>query len=77
MGNAADDDAHVLHDMPIGLTAAGLRREFDSMGEVEVPADRYWGLRPSDPSSTSPSEGTGCRRRSTTPMAMLRRPAPW
>ena len=35
----------VLHDPPIGIDATGLRREFDSMGEVDVPADRYWGAQ--------------------------------
>ena len=30
------------HDVPIGLTADGQRQEFDSMGTVDVPADRYW-----------------------------------
>ncbi|MET1756638.1 class II fumarate hydratase [Novosphingobium sp. RD2P27] len=34
-----------LRDIPIGIDAAGLRREFDSMGEIEVPADRYWGAQ--------------------------------
>ena len=37
------DQAPALLDVPIGLRATGTRREFDSMGEVEVPADRYWG----------------------------------
>ena len=32
-------------DVPIGLNATGTRREFDSLGEVEVPADRYWGAQ--------------------------------
>ncbi|MFG2563256.1 class II fumarate hydratase [Streptomyces sp. NPDC048496] len=32
-------------DLPVGLTATGSRRETDSMGEVEVPADRYWGAQ--------------------------------
>ena len=27
------------------LAATGMRREFDSMGEVEVPANRYWGAQ--------------------------------
>ena len=27
------------------LEATGTRREFDSMGTVEVPADRYWGAQ--------------------------------
>ncbi|MEW9855385.1 class II fumarate hydratase [Novosphingobium sp. M1R2S20] len=34
-----------LQDIPVGIDATGLRREFDSMGEVEVPADRYWGAQ--------------------------------
>jgi fumarate hydratase class II len=34
-----------LRDIPIGLPAAGKRLEFDSMGTVEVPADRYWGAQ--------------------------------
>ena len=34
-----------LRDLPIGLSAAGLRKEFDSMGTIEVPADRYWGAQ--------------------------------
>ncbi|MET7494967.1 class II fumarate hydratase [Streptomyces sp900116325] len=32
-------------DLPVGLTATGLRHETDSMGEIEVPADRYWGAQ--------------------------------
>jgi fumarate hydratase class II len=34
-----------IKDIPIGLNVSGRRREFDSMGEVEVPADRYWGAQ--------------------------------
>jgi fumarate hydratase, class II len=45
MANSSSDEPHVLRDVPIGLAAAGNRREFDSMGEVEVPADRYWGAQ--------------------------------
>jgi fumarate hydratase class II len=30
-------------DVPIGLHVTGKRREFDSLGDVEVPADHYWG----------------------------------
>ncbi len=29
----------------IGIKAAGYREEFDSMGKVNVPADRYWGAQ--------------------------------
>jgi fumarate hydratase class II len=32
-------------DIPIGIRATGTRRETDSMGEIEVPADRYWGAQ--------------------------------
>jgi fumarate hydratase, class II len=31
--------------MPIGTGATGTRRESDSMGEIEVPADHYWGAQ--------------------------------
>ena len=34
-----------VKDVPIGLDAHGTRREFDSMGNVEVPADRYYGAQ--------------------------------
>lgn len=32
-----------MRDVPVGLDAEGTREEFDSMGTVAVPADRYWG----------------------------------
>src|SRR3954466_9257446 len=35
----------VVHEVPIGIDATGSRPEFDSMGWVEVPADRYWGAQ--------------------------------
>ena len=38
-------DHPAMKDVPIGLDAAGTRREFDSMGSVEVPADKYWGAQ--------------------------------
>jgi len=31
--------------VPIGIDATGHRKEFDSMGAVDVPADRYWGAQ--------------------------------
>ena len=34
-----------LLDTPIGINAAGKRRETDSMGDIDVPADRYWGAQ--------------------------------
>jgi fumarate hydratase, class II len=42
---SAHDDAPPILDLPIGLDATGKRREFDSLGDVEVPADRYWGAQ--------------------------------
>src|SRR5438094_6146039 len=35
----------VLRDEPIGISATGTRRETDSMGGIDVPADRYWGAQ--------------------------------
>ena len=31
--------------LPVGLDVTGMRQEFDSLGKVEVPADRYWGAQ--------------------------------
>jgi len=45
MVNIPRDELYVLHDMPIGLEGSGRRREFNSMGEIEVPANRYWGAQ--------------------------------
>ena len=40
------DTAHAeLREFPIGIKATGMRRETDSMGEIEVPADRYRGAQ--------------------------------
>jgi fumarate hydratase class II len=44
MANANDEAPKIL-DIPIGLDATGMRQEFDSLGKVEVPADRYWGAQ--------------------------------
>src|ERR1700756_2528478 len=35
----------ILRDIPIGIDAAGQRHETDSMGGIDVPADRYWGAQ--------------------------------
>lgn len=32
-------------NLPIGIRATGVRRETDSMGAIDVPADRYWGAQ--------------------------------
>jgi fumarate hydratase class II len=39
------DQGPKILDLPIGLDATGIRKESDSLGEVEVPADRYWGAQ--------------------------------
>jgi fumarate hydratase, class II len=38
-------DHPLLRDIPIGIDAVGMRTEFDSMGKIDVPADRYWGAQ--------------------------------
>ena len=40
-----DSTTPKILDIPIGLDATGMRSEFDSLGKVEVPADRYWGAQ--------------------------------
>jgi fumarate hydratase class II len=47
--SAAGQEIPKIVDVPIGLCATGTRRETDSMGAIDVPADRYWGHRPSVP----------------------------
>lgn len=34
-----------MRDVPIGVTAEGVRSEFDSMGRIDVPADKYYGAQ--------------------------------
>ncbi len=41
----ADQSHSTLHDIPIGIDATGQRHETDSMGGIDVPADRYWGAQ--------------------------------
>ncbi|MBB5318105.1 class II fumarate hydratase [Tunturibacter empetritectus] len=41
----AAQELYVLKQIPIGVDATGKRKETDSMGEVEVPADHYWGAQ--------------------------------
>ncbi|MGX5666444.1 class II fumarate hydratase [Rhizobium daejeonense] len=43
--NEATNDHAAIRDIAIGIDASGERIEFDSMGEVSVPADRYWGAQ--------------------------------
>jgi fumarate hydratase class II len=39
------EGAPTILELPVGIDATGVRLERDSMGEVEVPADRYWGAQ--------------------------------
>ena len=39
------DSTHTLTQVPIGIDATGSRTEFDSMGNVDVPAEHYWGAQ--------------------------------
>ncbi|MBV9208857.1 MAG: class II fumarate hydratase, partial [Actinobacteria bacterium] len=41
----ADNQGPTILDLPIGLDATGTRPESDSLGQVEVPANRYWGAQ--------------------------------
>src|SRR5580700_6008708 len=41
---SSNDEPKML-DIPIGLAATGMRREYDSLGEMQVPANRYWGAQ--------------------------------
>lgn len=43
--STAGQPAAEMKDVPIGIHGSGKREEFDSMGSVEVPADRYWGAQ--------------------------------
>jgi fumarate hydratase, class II len=45
-GHGMNDKTHpTLRDTPIGIDATGQRHETDSMGGIDVPADRYWGAQ--------------------------------
>src|SRR5437879_6310859 len=41
----APEKAPRVLDLPVGLTSEGTRRETDSMGAIDVPADHYWGAQ--------------------------------
>ena len=40
-----DEEPPQIQDAPIGLSAEGTRTETDSMGAIQVPADKYWGAQ--------------------------------
>lgn len=39
------ESKRILQDIPIGIDAVGFRRETDAMGDIDVPANRYWGAQ--------------------------------
>ena len=45
MSDTDDREAPQVRNLPVGIDAAGKRRETDSLGEVDVPADHYWGAQ--------------------------------
>jgi fumarate hydratase class II len=42
---APSPTAPKILELPVGIAASGMRQETDSLGEVEVPADHYWGAQ--------------------------------
>lgn len=40
-----ESDSPKILDLPIGMGMTGKRIETDSMGEIEVPAEHYWGAQ--------------------------------
>jgi fumarate hydratase, class II len=44
-GKQNDEREPQVLDVPVGIAARGRRIETDSLGGVEVPADRYWGAQ--------------------------------
>jgi fumarate hydratase class II len=43
--NGETEQVPQILDLPIGTGATGLRKESDSLGEIEVPAEHYWGAQ--------------------------------
>ena len=45
MSEKPDNEIPTYTDVPIAIDATGSRSEFDSLGHVDVPADKYWGAQ--------------------------------
>src|SRR5271167_5222057 len=43
--NGRQERAPKVLNLPVGLDVTGTRHETDSMGGIDVPADRYWGAQ--------------------------------
>jgi fumarate hydratase class II len=44
-GAEKDEQPSEARELPVGIEATGKRIESDSLGEVEVPANHYWGAQ--------------------------------
>src|ERR1700716_4189738 len=45
MSDERQDEGPAVLDIPVGLSVSGTRAETDSLGQVDVPADHYWGAQ--------------------------------
>src|SRR5665213_2065758 len=45
LSDSKHDKEHELKTAPVGISETGIRTETDSMGRIDVPADRYWGAQ--------------------------------
>ena len=45
MSDAHEGTPPAVRELPVGIDASGTRSESDSLGEVDVPADHYWGAQ--------------------------------
>ncbi len=45
MSDAHEGTPPAVLELPVGIDASGTRSESDSLGEVDVPADHYWGAQ--------------------------------
>jgi len=41
----AESPPPTVYEVPVGIKAIGQRKGTDSMGSIDVPADRYWGAQ--------------------------------
>lgn len=67
MQNSNPEVVPTYTQVPVGIDATGMRSEFDSLGSVDVPADRYWGAQTQRSLLHFPSATTTCRSRCTAP----------
>ena len=67
-----------LKEVPIGIEASGNRSEFDSMGHVDVQANRYWAVPdPTLAPALLDRRRSYCPRRCIRPMESSRKQRRW